>query len=92
MNILGNFIINLLYKKRERERNDYYIFFYILNIMVDKKINKKTKDSNKNLKSKSKSKSKSNSKINKKNQNGGNVVGASINLVMESIVLVYADF
>ncbi len=52
--------------------------------MVDKKDKqKKTKDSNKNLKSKSKS----NSKINKKNQNGGNVVGASINLVMESIGL-----
>ena len=54
--------------------------------MVDKKDKqKKTKDSNKNLKSKSKSKS--NSKINKKNQNGGNVVGDSINLVMESIGL-----
>ena len=64
--------------------------------MVDKKdIQKKSKNLNNNLKSKPKSKPKSKSKSKPKskhkskkcNQDGGNVVGAAINLVKESIGL-----
>ena len=56
--------------------------------MVDKKDKqKKSKNLNNNLKSKPKSKLKSKPKPKKCNQDGGNVVGAAINLVTESIGL-----